>query len=245
VALLVPLALPIARSRTRFALIFALCIALGQLVVVTMSSTKLTHYYLSAYPFVAIAAALAVHASLARLGALAAVGVLSPRTFWIARLAPAALLAIGFAHAVEARRNVLAPREHYPRTRYGVLLDALAGERGPILLIERGWSLPDDPHYAPELRFYAMVARSKGRVVNQTGDVSRIATAGPGTIVASCDPALAPLLQAHAAQLVLERDGCIARRQGAGIAGAVASATPPNSDKRSEQGSGRERHRAP
>ncbi len=234
-ALLAPLALPIARGRVRLALIFALCIALGQLAIVTMSGTKLTHYYLSAYPFIAIAAALAVHALLVRLRAQAVAGELPPRTLWIARLVPMLLLALGVVQAVEACQTVLAPREHYPRARYGALLDALSSERTPVLVIERGWKIPDDPHYAPELRFYVMVARERGRPVDQTGDVSRIASATPGMIVATCDPTVAPLLQAHAAEIVLERDGCVARRQDAVVPRTRSSVAMLNSG-----GAGRE-----
>lgn len=214
-ALLSPLVLPIARGRVRLALVFALCIALGQLAVVTMSGTKLTHYYLSAYPFVAIAAALAVHALLAWLRAQMAARKLPPRSLWIGRLVPIALLALGVVQAVDAHQTVLAPREYYPRARYGTLLDALSGERAPVLVIENGWKIPDDPHYAPELRFYAMVAREKGRLVDQTGNINRIASTASGVIVASCDPSVTPLLQARAAKIVLERDGCVARRQDA------------------------------
>ena len=224
-ALLAPLAVPIARGRVRLALIFALCIAFGQLVVVTMSSTKLAHYYLSAYPFVAIAVALGAHALIVRLRAPARGEASSPLIVWMARLAPALLLALGVARAVEVRQIVLAPREHYPRARYAALLDALAGERAPVLLIERGWKIPDDPHYAPELRFPAMVAREAGRRIAQTGDIDRIASAPAGTILATCDPALAPVLQAHAHELLLERDGCVARRRTRSVRSPPATAT--------------------
>src|SRR6202007_1663965 len=124
----------------------------------------------------------------------------------IARLVPMLVLALGVVQAGEACQTVLAAREHYPRARYGALLDALSSERQAVLVIERGWKIPDDPHYAPELRFYVMVARERGRPVDQTGDVSRIASATPGMIVETCDPTVAPLLQAHAAEIVLERD---------------------------------------
>ena len=227
-ALLAPLALPIARGRAKLALIFALCIALGQLIVVAISTTKLTHYYLSAYPFVAIADALALQAVLVRLRSFVAARSLSPSLFWIARHTPALLLAIGIAHALEVRASVLAPREHYPRARYGALLDALEGEKAPILLIESGWQISDDPHYAPELRFYTMVAREKGRRVEQTGDASRIASAPSGTIVATCDPSFTPLLQGDEADILLERDGCVARRQGIVVPTAAPLSTLPN-----------------
>ena len=214
-ALLVPLVLPIAQGRVRLAIVFALCVSLAQLVIVTMSSTKLTHYYLSAYPFVAIAAALAVHTLLVRMRTAAQGGSSAPRTLTITRLVPALLLALGVVQAVVARETVLAPRERYPRARYGALLDALASERAPVLLVESGLRIPDDPHYAPELRFYAMAARETGRHVGQAGDAARIATAPAGTIVASCDPAMLPLLRAHAALPLLELNGCVARRKDA------------------------------
>lgn len=215
VTLLAPFALPIARGRVRLALAFALCIAFGQLAVVTMSSTKLIHYYLSAYPFVAIAAALAAHALLLRLRTQMAAGKLQPRAFQIAQLTPILLLGLAIGKVVDARQTVLVEHENYPRARYGALLDALSGERAPVLLIEPGMQIPGDPHYAPEPRFHILAAREKGRRVDQTSEVSRIASAAPGVIVATCHPSVKPLLQAYGPEIVLERDRCIARRRGA------------------------------
>lgn len=222
--LLAPLALPFARGRVRLALLFALCIAVGQLAVVTMSGTKLAHYYLSAYPFLAIAAALAVHALFLWMTRSVRAGRLAPRSLWIARLVPVALLALGAMQAIDACERVLAPREHYPRTRYGALLDALSGVRAPVLLIEPGINIPDDPHYAPELRFYAMVARQQGRSVAHVGKMDGIASAAPDTILASCDPSIVPLLQRQGADIILERDGCLARWNG----GQASLTQPPS-----------------
>lgn len=216
-ALLSPLALPIARGRVRLGLVFALCIAFGQIAVVTISGTKLTHYFLSAYPFVAIAAALAVHALFVRLRAQGMAGNVSPRLLWIARLVPASLLAFGVMQAVDARQTVLAPREHYPRARYGDILKAFSGERAPALVIEQGLKIPDDPHYAPELRFYMMVAREKGRVVDQTGSISDISSAAPNTILATCDPSAVPLLRARANAVIVDQNGCVAGRIGSAV----------------------------
>ncbi|WP_339827802.1 GtrA family protein [uncultured Parasphingorhabdus sp.] len=211
--LLAPFALTIARGRTRFALIYALCIAFGLLVIVSISATKLQHYYLPAYPFLAIAAALAVHACLTHLKALTAAGALSSRRASIVRIAPVILLVIAMAQSVQMRLNLIDPRLDYPGARYGVLLDALAAERAPILLVDTGTGISIDPHYAPELRFHAMVARENGRSVTETSDISRLASVSSNTIVATCDPSLTPVLQAELPKLLLKVNGCVARRK--------------------------------
>lgn len=214
--LLAPFALTIARGRTRFALIYAFCIAFGLLVIVSISATKLQHYYLPAYPFLAIAAALAVHACLTHLKVLAATGALSSRRASIVRIAPVILLVIAMAQSVQMRLNLIDPRLDYPGARYGVLLNALAAERAPILLVDKGTAISIDRHYAPELRFHAMVARENGRSVEETSDVSRLASVSPNTIVATCDPALTSPLQAEFPKLLLTLDGCVARRKDPG-----------------------------
>lgn len=211
--LLSPLALPITQGRVRLAMVFSLCIALGQLVVVTMTSTKLVHYYLPAYPFAAIATALAVHAILVRLRAQAESRKLPGYRLWIAMLVPALLVAHGVARAVDVDRTLLYDREHYPRARYGALLDALSHERAPVVVIEPGWAIPDDPHYAPELRFYMMVAHENGRAVTHVGELRGLTSAPPGAIVATCDPRAVPLLRVQAGKMVVERNGCIASRK--------------------------------
>ena len=213
--LLSPLILPLARGRVRLALVFTLCIALAQLVVVTMTSTKLTHYYLSAYPFVAIATALAIHAIQVRLHAQVKSGMRPPHSLWLPTVVASLLLAAGVVRAVEVHRTVLFDREHYPRARYGALLDALSNQHAPVMAVEPGWKIPDDPNYAPELRFHLMVARENGRVITQTGDLNALASAPPGVIFATCDASTASRLRARALTIVVEKDGCIASLEGA------------------------------
>ena len=213
--LLSPLALPIAKGRLRLAMIFSLCIAFGQLVVVTITSTKLIHYYLPAYPFVAIATSLGVHAMLVRFRIQAKSAKVPRYRLWITNIVITSLLALGVARAIHVDRTLLFEREHYPRARYGAFLDALSSERAPIVVIEPGWSIPDDPHYAPELRFYMMVAREHGRAVAQVGGLRELSSAPPGAIIATCEPWIVPLLKAQVGTMVVERAGCFAGRKGA------------------------------
>lgn len=212
--LLSPFALPLTQGRVRLAMVFSLCIAFGQLVVVTMTSTKLVHYYLPAYPFVAIATALAVHAILVRFRIQAELRRLPRYRLWIAMLVPALLVTHGVARAVHVDQTLLFEREHYPRARYGVLLNALSHERAPVVVVEPGWSIPDDPHYAPELRFYMMVAHENRRAVTHIGGLGGLTSTPPGVIVATCDPRIGPLLRAQVGEMTVERDGCIAGRKG-------------------------------
>lgn len=212
-ALLSPFTLPIAKGRVRLALIFSLCVALAQLVVITMTSTKLSHYYLPAYPFVAIATALAVHTILVRLRAQVKSGAAPRGRLWLATTVSALLLTHGVARAVHVDQTLLFEREHYPRSRYGALLNALADEHAPVLAIEPGWSIPDDPHYAPELRYYMMIARENGRIVEQAGDLRGLRSAPSGMIVATCHPTVVPLLKARLMKIVVEKNGCVASRK--------------------------------
>ncbi len=211
-ALAAPVALAVARGRTRQGLIFALCIALGQLIVVSMSATKLSHYFLSAYPFVAIAVALAIHAALRALAARrSADATRSPLAEITMKLIVAVIVIRGAALAIHARQAVLPEREYYSQARYGELLAALADRSEPIILFDQGLPIPDDPHYAPQLRFYAMAARERGRQVEQSADIGRIATAPADAIFASCDPAMVPALRARGETLAAI-PGCVAVR---------------------------------
>ena len=202
-ALLAPLGLVVARGPLRQGLLFALCIAGVELAILSVSATKLSHYYLPAYPFLAIALALAAHALLrslaqaSRLSRLATLGML------------ALILVRGFAVAIDARQNVLPQREDYPRTRYGALIDTLAVMGHPILVLEGGFPVPDDPAYAPELQYYRMAAGERGVKVAQATDRSAIASTSPGTILATCDDRFAPLLRPIGVELA-QIPGCIA-----------------------------------
>lgn len=207
--LLAPLGLPFARGRRRQALLLALSVALGQLLAVSFSATKLTHYYLAAYPFLAIAIVLAAGAiigSLRRAGGLMGAVRLVQGTV-------ALLVAIGAMQAAAVGRPVLAAREDYPRTRYGALLTALGDTPGPVLVLETGIWNPDDDHYAPELRFYEMQARERGRTIAHSADPRRIAAARAGTILASCDARFLAALALRGPR-VAAAPGCLAVRAG-------------------------------
>lgn len=211
-ALLPPFTLPITRGRVRLALIFSCCIAFAQLVVLMMTSTKLSHYYLAAYPFIAIASALAFHAILIHFRAQVSSGTLPRYGLWVVVIVPTLVLIFGVAKAFDVDRTLLFEREHYPRTRYGVLLDVLSNQRAPILAIEPGWRIPDDYHYAPELRYYMMIAREEGRVVQHAGDLRDLNFIPSNVILATCDPLTASRLKARV-EIVVEKEGCIAGRE--------------------------------
>ena len=211
--LLAPFALPIANRRTRFALIYALCIALGMLLIVSITATKLQHYYLPAYPFLAISAALAVHACLIHLQTHVATGTVSPRRALIIRIAPIIMLLIAMGQSLHLRINILDPYLDYPRASYGRLLNSLKAQNAPILVLDKGTSISIDPHYSPELRFHVMVAQENGRNVKQTSDVRQLASVSPNTIVATCDQSLISVVQAQFPKLLLKSNGCVARRK--------------------------------
>lgn len=209
---LAPFALTVATGKSRYALSYALCVAAGLLVVVSASETKLSHYYLPAYPFLAIAAALAVHTCLNHFKGQADSGALTSRCAAIMRAAPVLLLLIAMAQSVNIRVNVLDPRLDYPGARYGMLLDFLSTKDAPIWVIDAGKTIPNEAHFAPELRFHMMVARENGRDIQQQYDASRLASVSRGTIVATCDLAFSAVVRSAFADQLFDQKGCVAAR---------------------------------
>jgi len=207
-----PLALFGIRGVARQGLIFALCCAGGVLATVSLSSTKLPQYALTAYPFLAIAVAVAGHHLWTRLQAHRGdrpIGVLAVK----ATLAAAALVLA--AKACWFRFDYLPTRQFYPQAAYGQLLASLADQGARrVVLVEKGApGLGLDPGYAPQLRFYALLAGRRGLDVRQTMVVPALADLAPGAVLGSCDPRVAPGLRA------VGRDvggvaGCVAIRGG-------------------------------
>ena len=186
-ALGAPLALLGARGLARQALIFALLAALGVLVPISLSSTKLPQYALPAYPFLAIATAIAAHRLWTLLEARRAA---QPRSLLAARAVLGVLLVAIAAKACWFRWEYLPARQFYPQAMYGRLFERLAaqGVRN-VLVVERGPPGVGFPvGYAPQLRYYALVWRGKGLSVRQALSVPPADQRRPGTVLASCDP---------------------------------------------------------
>jgi 4-amino-4-deoxy-L-arabinose transferase-like glycosyltransferase len=184
-ALLAPFGLGSAHGRPRRALVFALCCFAGQLLPISLSATKLVHYSLPALPWLAVACALTVHATLPRfLGNLP--GGSLPRWKRIASLLLLAVAVINIGARVAIMRYSLLPqRQFYPQAGYGAVLSALhARGETTVHLVDPGIEAAGVRDYTPQLDFYAQLWRSRGMTVTHMASIPP----RPPANLASCDP---------------------------------------------------------
>jgi 4-amino-4-deoxy-L-arabinose transferase-like glycosyltransferase len=185
-----PVALFLARGRTRLFLIFSLCIVVTTLIVFTCAASKLNHYILPALPFMAITAATtfgilidrarAAMRSDARYARLVAVALL------IVALGP---ILMGVAGAVARRYYVPIVGEGARSGQYGALFARIAPRVGrPILVVDPGFVLEGKPHYAPVLLAYRELWRARGVTIDHSTSLAA-ADARRGILLASCDAA--------------------------------------------------------
>lgn len=190
-ALLAPLALATAGGRSRPALIFALCCIVGEVIPISASATKLPQYALPALPWIAVACAIALHATLPLIAT-------HHRARW---LVGGLLLAAGvpiFSAVAQVRYGLLARREFYPQAGYGALLSALHARRVPrVILIDPGINVAGIDHYTPQLDFYATLWRSRGLMISKRISLPESGYASDATALASCDPGVARALLAR------------------------------------------------
>lgn len=174
---LAPAALPFARGKARMGLLFALCAAAGIVGVVSLSSTKLPQYVAPAYPFLAMATAIAATVVLRRL---------KGAPLMTARAA----LALAVACAVAAGgyyRYVLTPERAFRhQALYGEVFARLEAEgRRAVAVVDSGIeAVGVPPGYSPQLRFYTLVANARGLTVERASDAASAHT----PVVATCDP---------------------------------------------------------
>lgn len=211
-SLAAPLALLGIRGPARQALIFAICCAGGVLAAVSLSSTKLPQYALTAYPFLAIATAIALHHLWTWLRRR------RDRSPVMARAVTGALVGAAVAITAKAcwfRLEYLPSRQVYPQASYGKLLAALAALGGRRVVVVEGGAPGRglSQGYAPQLRFYALLARRRGLDVQQALVVPAPGDLAPGDVLASCDPLVTPALRSAGRNLV-DVTGCVAIRGG-------------------------------
>ncbi|WP_174299697.1 glycosyltransferase family 39 protein [Caulobacter sp. S45] len=216
-ALLAPLGMLTAKGVARQGLMFALCVVVGVIVLLSLSATKLAHYASPALPFLAIACALAIREGLRALRRRGQAGRFGSGL-------ATAVLALGLGliacRAAWLRLDFLPGQEFRPKALYGELfrsleqqgvraVDVVEGGVGTL-----GWRTDGVPtDYAPQLRFYTLLAGEQGlRVRRITPD--GLAAAGPGDLVASCDPAFWNIVSQRGADLSTVA-GCKVVRSGA------------------------------
>lgn len=160
-AVLVPAAVLIARGRQRAALIFALCCIVAPLTILSFAATKLAHYAIPVVPWLAIATAIAVDVVRRRLAGRRYAGRLPARSVFLFIVGLA--LVPGVVLSARFRYDDLPRYQFYPRAGYGVLLaDLRARGVREVTLVEPGIEAGGFTHYAPQLHYYAVLARARG-----------------------------------------------------------------------------------
>ena len=202
------------RGRRRALARFSLWLAAGLVVVLSISQTKIRWYIAPAYPFLAIACAIALDAVVRRLkrtppGA-------KPLRLWVSRNLNA-MLTVGvvllIAGFVINRYVYLWPGQHAPAARYGRVFHSLydMGERRVLVVDEGVYNAEAIPTYAPQMEFNALVWAERGL------SVGRVAPAWPlpirrGDVVVSCDSRWTARLTLIA-QDFARTPGCVAVRR--------------------------------
>lgn len=185
--LAVPVALRLARGKSRALLIYVLCVAAAILVVLSFASTKHIHYALPAVPLLAIATAISLRTVFWRLVPMRP-----------ARLAAGAavvvLLTAQAANALDWRYRLFPQRQFYPEAQYGVLFESLARQGvSQVDVVDRGFVLEEHSHYAPMLRGYQLIWQERGFAVRHHGRLAILP--GDADIVASCNNGDAPIIR--------------------------------------------------
>lgn len=186
---LAPFALLFATRRQRFVLLFSLCIAGATLVVFTCAASKLTHYILSAVPFMAIASAICLRVIIGRARRA------SRSAVPFARLLTVALLLTGIVPVMMGVVGAVARRYVHPVVgegarsgQYGILFERLAAGTKPIVVVDPGFVRDDDLHFTPVLLAYRTMWSLNGVASGHSTDLGSI-DRYHRVILASCHPA--------------------------------------------------------
>jgi 4-amino-4-deoxy-L-arabinose transferase-like glycosyltransferase len=204
-----PLALRLLRGKARTLFVFSLAAGAAPLLVYSFATTKLIHYGLPAFPWLAIVVALALRALWRRFIAVPAEGrpKLNAMSLLLILAAGALLVHLGW-RAADWRYRIFPQRQFYAQALYGELFAALARQGvSSATIVDPGFTLEGKPHYTPLLRAYRLIWAERGLQTGERPDVPL----GPAGLLASCDP------QTAAQLLRLGRDiggvaGCAAIR---------------------------------
>jgi 4-amino-4-deoxy-L-arabinose transferase-like glycosyltransferase len=219
-ATLSPVALLAERGVARQALVYSFSIAGVVLGVLSLSATKLNHYALIAYPFIAVATAIAARAGFRSLAKLRLPGVARFAPALVASVLMGALLGLVALRALWFRAVYLPGREFYPKAAYGQLFQSMRRQgidrltvvdRGSLLPGQADVSLSNIPiDYAPQLWFYTLLWRDRGVTAERIAPAALVRVP-QGAVAASCDPKLRRAVLALGADMAMT-PGCVAVR---------------------------------
>lgn len=205
--LLSPIFLFCVHGRERFVLLFSLCIVTTMLVVFTFAASKLHHYILPAFPFMAIAAATSCRTAIA--GARTALR----RNMRYARPGAAVLLLVAVVPVMMGVTGAIARRYYVPTVgegarsgQYGALFATIVPRADrQILVVDPGFVLEGKPHYTPVLLAYREIWAARGVAIGHSTDLAAT-DRNRGVILASCDPVEVARLRAKGRDMAGVRD---------------------------------------
>jgi 4-amino-4-deoxy-L-arabinose transferase-like glycosyltransferase len=186
-----PFALGVLRGRKRALLLYALLIAGAQIVICSLSATRLVHYMLPAFPWLAAAGALGGAALWKRYAAPALGGARTAASPALAGVALCLLLLANVAvRSVQWRYHEMSQTQFIPDALYGELFASLARQGySEATVSDPGFDLvgDKDPNYAPRLDAYRMMWAERGLAVRRRTGFPVISDAA---VVASCNPSI-------------------------------------------------------
>ncbi len=199
-----PLALRLATGRVRQGLIFSLCMAAGILATDSLAATKLAQYAVPAYPFLAVACALAGHATLealrrrrtlAKTGRIAVIGV---------------VLAVVAAPELLFRYVSIPQMMYQPQARYGDVFASLSRQGASRVRVVDGgvWGPGVPKAYTPQLHAQILIWRPLGLDIARVQGLDE-ALATPQSYTVTCDPSLIGALSRLGRDVAEVRD-CVA-----------------------------------
>ncbi|HEX8625809.1 MAG TPA: glycosyltransferase family 39 protein [Allosphingosinicella sp.] len=204
---LAPLLLSFLRGRERAVFLYSLMLAGAQIAICSFSATRLVHYMLPAFPWLAVAAAVA--------GAALWKRYLGP-TSTNSSFGRATVVMVGIGLCILVGKSLLWRYREIPRppeALYGELFVEVA-ERGysKLLVSDPGIDLEGgkDPHYVPRLDAYRMIWSERGLAVQHR---PYLLPPSGDTLLGSCNPDIASQMLKASANLS-NVEGCAVIERG-------------------------------
>jgi 4-amino-4-deoxy-L-arabinose transferase-like glycosyltransferase len=212
-AVVAPLGLIVARGRVRLGLLYSSCIAFCLIATYSFAATLHPWYMVPTYPFLAIALALAIHASIRPIS-----GVVARKSkrlghavenFGRYGIILATLLLFGGAVYQRYWSKI---SEFHHDANYGVLFADLHRQGIREVRVvdagDEGWRTFG---YTPRLRFYSLLWADKGLAITDVVPKMAMPRGRPGDVVVTCDQRYTSDLTRYG-EKVAEISACVAVR---------------------------------
>lgn len=205
--LLTPLAVKGLGARARVLTIWSIYISLTLILIYSLSSTRLVHYALPAFPWLSIVAALTLRSLCTRFIAEPFRNGSRAKALLLAAAGLLLVQQLG-ARAFHWRYEAFPERQFYPQASYGALFAQLHAQGiRKVTIVDPGFDLEGVPGYMPLLHAYRLIWSESGLSTHH-----RFGVRGrPQGIVASCEPNVVARL-ARLGTPVADVEGCRAIR---------------------------------